>query len=327
MPTVNVPVVSPATNHVTIVMPMTFSDVSLEQGTDVGLFGLSGEQLNGFVLELGTAIGATDFFNSDTSECLIEYRQLYDAEAVDPKNQLEAQSADSVNSVWTNDVQYTAVATDLHSRLINSTENSGNGVAFDIGEGTNNTGDYIADRVKFTHRQSLGDFIVEWIAYRVFGHPQATAPISNDTVIIAEVNAQPGNRNDANFAGGANSYANPLKAPLTGSIAHRLLTKLYKASGANLRTIVEQVLSQAPERFKDEDSKVNVADADNSGYLTAGWQPLEFYGGDVIYFKIQVGDFDRFVMATAGMDTSVLGLKAPDLLAKGGDFYLKVTLN
>lgn len=309
-------------------MPMGF-DTSITQESDVTLFGLSGEILVGLVLELGASIAALNLFNPDSSDCLIEYRQEFDATTPGTlKNQIKAQTPDTNNGSLTEAVsvtkeQYVAVANALHTNLIDATELASTGVKFNVAEGYNMTVPYLADKVKFTVNQSLGDFIVEWIAYRIFGHPQATAPISNDTVIIGEVNGRHANPVVGDFVHTVNT-----SALTSGNIAYRLLHNLYIASEDNLVKIVEQVLAQAPERFRDEDSKVNVADLTTPGYKTAGWQPLEWFTGDVIYFKINVADFEDFVMKDATNSAgSTLATAAAGLKAKGANFYLKVTLS
>ena len=329
LPLVDGEFIATTTHTVKIVMPMTFGDsASITQGTSGELFGLSGEILAGLVLELGAPIDHKLLFG-DSSECLIEYRQEFDeAQTGALKNQIKAQTPDTNNGILTDAVnvtkgQYLAVANALHANLIVTSEAALTGVKFNVAEGYNMTVPYLADKAKFTVNQSLGDFIVEWIAYRIFGHPQATAPISNDTVIIGEVNGRHANPVVGDFVHTVNA-----SALTSGNIAYRLLHNLYIASEDNLVKIVEQVLAQAPERFRDEDSKVNVADINVPGYKIAGWQPLEWATGDVIYFKIKVADFDRFIMKDATNSAgSTLATAAAGLTAKGAEFYLKVTLS
>jgi hypothetical protein len=136
--------------------------------------------------------------------------------------------------------------------------------------------------------ESFGDFVVSFIAQQVFGHPRATAAISNDTSIITRLNATYPISDTVWVSGLNNSTA-------SGSIVIRLIQALrnlsdeddldattttrYNLQGRDaLRSIVTQMMLQDPARFRVERSELQ-------------WLGLEFRPDDTIVFNIKLQGF------------------------------------
>ena len=287
--------VDSSANSVTVVMPFDIQVVS----SLVELFGVSAEDISGYVLDLGQVAGSLAGFYVDGSNCLIEYQQ-----ASGDRDDLTAQTAAAAAANYAKKAVATALAAALHATLIDESEVINTGVKVNSGEGTD-----IPMKSQYTPYQSLGDFVVEWLAANVFGHPQATVAISNDEAIIALLHAQ---------AVGEDADVAEVSTLTTGAVAMRLIQALYQASEVNLQNVAEQVLEQDPTRFRSEDNKED-------------FEALKWQVGDVVYFKIQLAEYATFQMkraplsATAqappSLSSQVLGLSAP-----AATFYLKLTL-
>ena len=286
--------VDSSANAVRVIMPFDIQVVS----SLVELFGVSAEDISGYVLDLGQVAGSLAGFYVDGSNCLIEYQQ-----ASGDRDDLTAQTAAAAAN-YAKKAVATALAAALHATLIDESEVINTGVKANSGEGTD-----ITMKSQYTPYQSLGDFVVEWLAANVFGHPQATVAISNDEAIIALLHAQ---------AVGEDADVAEVSTLTTGAVAMRLIQALYQASEANLQNVAEQVLEQDPTRFRSEDNKED-------------FQALKWQVGDVVYFKIQLAEYATFQMkraplsataqAAPSLSSQVLGLSAP-----AATFYLKLTL-
>lgn len=291
--------VDSSANAVRVIMPFDIQVVS----SLVELFGVSAEDISGYVLDLGQVAGSLAGFYVDGSNCLIEYQQ-----ASGDRNDLTAQTAAAAGANWAKKAVATALAAALHATLIDENEDINTGVKANSGEGTD-----IPMKSQYTPYQSLGDFVVEWLAANVFGHPQATVAISNDEAIIALLHAQAAVVDVA--------AVSPLT---TGAVAMRLIQALYQATEDKLQNVAEQVLEQDPTRFRSEDNKED-------------FEALKWAVGDVVYFKIQLDEYAEFKMASAPLMAPANGTGAPQaapslssqvlgLSAPAATFYLKLTL-
>jgi hypothetical protein len=280
-------------NSVRVIMPF---DISVDSSL-VELFGVSAEDISGYVLDLGQVAGSLAGFYADGSNCLIEYQQ-----ASGDRNDLTAQTAHAAGANWAKKAIATALQSALHATLTDVSRLVNTGVTANSGEGTT-----IDMASQYTPHQSLGDFVVEWLAANVFGHPQATVAISNDNAIVALLHAQAAVVDVA--------AVSPL---MTGAVAMRLIQALYQATEDKLQNVAEQVLEQDPTRFRSEDNKED-------------FEALKWQVGDVVYFKIQLAEYADFQMkrapisnvaqAAPSLSSQVLGLSAP-----AATFYLKLTL-
>jgi hypothetical protein len=285
-------------NPVRIVMPYSIDvdDVGFE------LFGISAEAINGYVLDLSGVADSLNGFWADSSNALIEYRQLTTRDDIDCRT-----GKDVVNAV----VECATMqnATDLKDALHTALTSSTNGIKTMTLAGGRLEGDSLTNFDGYTQGQSLGDFMVEWIASNLFGVPKATLAISNDTTIIAAVESN----------GPTNIAVNETSTNNIGDIAARLIQALYQSSEENLQNITEQVLEQDPTRFRDEDQK-NL------------WHALKWNAGDIVFFKV------NFAANTGSMNSGVLQgtpQAAPTLSSQNASagldtpaatFYIKVTL-
>ncbi len=100
---------------------------------------------------------------------------------------------------------------------------------------------------------SLGELMLSFYAIHLFGHPQATAAITNDSEILAHMNGA-----GLNLAG-------------------LLLAAFEAKTTGNLLDIVEQIIGKDAERAKN---------ADNDNTSPDSWQDLEWKGGDKIVFQL-----------------------------------------
>lgn len=114
----------------------------------------------------------------------------------------------------------------------------------------------------------LGEHIVKWIASTLFGHPEAQAPITNDTEIIDDVEAQEGDFlgkqiYDQLLAGDASN----------GSLSNDVLLSMW-----------EQLVNAG--RFTDG-SGLDVSN--NAPPDTDGYQSFPYVVGDSLSFLIRIG--------------------------------------
>lgn len=112
----------------------------------------------------------------------------------------------------------------------------------------------------YSKYENLGELVLSLYASYLFGHPAATAGITNDVALVNYVNSA---------ATGANVGTN-------------LATAINNLSVANATAIVKSVLSQDPKRASDGANRVF------SAGTGATHVPLYFQTNDVIYVSITV---------------------------------------
>lgn len=141
---------------------------------------------------------------------------------------------------------------------------------------------------------SIGELALAWAAHYLFGHVQATAAITNDAVIVSDINTA-------------------VTAPTTG-LADLLLNK----SPADITTIVKHVVGQDPERLKDDDNNELTPDRRIA---------LAFYAGDVFYFKVNMSGWSASYSGSSAAEQSTLDSRISNAEnGSGNHFYLKFTL-
>ena len=101
---------------------------------------------------------------------------------------------------------------------------------------------------------SIGDAALAWAAHEMFGHPDATAAIDNDDVVISTIN---------------------------GVLASKLAAAILALPQAELTALVDSVVGQ--------DSSRGGQGIDNND--PAHPHPLAMFAGDVIIVRIQFNDF------------------------------------
>lgn len=132
-----------------------------------------------------------------------------------------------------------------------------------------------------TEYNNLGEFILSYIAFTVFGDPQNTSTILNSSEIINRV-IETQHITQKLWA----PQPTPSSSPLTGDIVIRIMQKIFEMSRDNgqlherLRNITNQIMKQDPSRFT------------NSTTTTLSkWSPVPFYPDDKITFNIVFKNF------------------------------------
>lgn len=113
---------------------------------------------------------------------------------------------------------------------------------------------------------TLGRVFVQWIAYNLFGHPAAQAPISNDSAIEAQVHAV--------------DYGNQFTAALTAGLSADSVGGSGGASNDVVKVIYEQMVKAAKSRFSDVDDSTLVQ--------------MPFQTGDSIKFIVSFSAINTF---------------------------------
>jgi len=106
----------------------------------------------------------------------------------------------------------------------------------------------------YSSYSSLGDVALAWAAHEMFGHPDATAAIDNDAVVVSTIN---------------------------GVLAAKLTAAILALPQAELTALVNSVVGQ--------DSSRGGKGIDNND--PAHPHPLAMFAGDVIIVRIQFNDF------------------------------------
>jgi hypothetical protein len=140
---------------------------------------------------------------------------------------------------------------------------------------------------------SVGEMTLGYIAEKLFGHPAATAAITNDAHIKATMNASPGATADAVVLGSAVAAPSINSASAAGDqkLALRLVQTMLFAPGqdaspaARAKRIANSVIGQDADRARGVDN--NQLAPDQSA-------PLPFYAGDVLFFKLTLKSLDVF---------------------------------
>lgn len=125
----------------------------------------------------------------------------------------------------------------------------------------------------------IGKMALAYAADRLFGHPAATAAITNDAAIIASM------ENDASN----NEFSPAMSAavPANAKLARRLVeSMLFKGTptevAARARAIVAAVVGQDSDRARGQDNNMPAPEEK---------QILRFYPGDEVYFQIKFKGF------------------------------------
>jgi hypothetical protein len=269
------PVYDLSYNAVTIVIPITIDS----SGGVVDLFGAEAEKVQ-YQLRLMTDVSASTLYDQTDGSGVLEYIES-SGDIVGPTTDDERRDTLDVrfNNLTPKGLSMaTSFANELHYALTHSIDASAVYQSYSPADQT---------------YESFGDFVVSYIAQKVFGHPRATAAISNDNSIISRINAT-SDLSDYLWNNDVESL-NP-----TGNIVIRLLHALRNLSSEEegaagnaagklqaddglvgrdaLRFIVKQMMLQDPARFSVERNEVE-------------WLGLEFRPLDTLVFNIKLQGF------------------------------------
>jgi len=161
---------------------------------------------------------------------------------------------------------------------------------------------------EYDNYASFGDLALAYAAEGMFGHPSATAAITNDEEIVNGFN------NDASKNTAITSAATPTQA--NQALAQRLAAKLYESVEAVATAIAQVVLGQDASRATNEDNSERQVDQKAA---------LRFYAGDVVYVAIKLTTFRATIGAAIGTiaqnyNTEIIPTPADET------YYLRITL-
>ena len=279
-------------NPVEIIIPVTIDS----SGGVVELFGSEAAPVQ-YLLRLMTDVSATTLYDQTDGSGVLEYIEA-SGDLVGPTTDDQRRDALDVrfNNLTSKGRELaTSFATALHYSLTHSIDASAVYAAYTSADQT---------------YESFGDFVVSFIAQQVFGHPRATAAISNDTSIITRLNATYPISDTLWVSGLNNSTA-------SGSIVIRLIQALrnlsdedeldattttrYNLQGRDaLRSIVTQMMLQDPARFSVERSELQ-------------WLGLEFRPDDKLVFNIKLKGFSFNIEGKTGQGGVYADSYAPEI--------------
>lgn len=166
----------------------------------------------------------------------------------------------------------------------------------------------------YTSYSSFGELVLSYAAEGMFGHPQATAAITNDVAIVAAFNndaaALAYTGNSAPVSTGSASESGADKA-IAARLAHALLTM----DDAAALVIAQQVIGQDAGRATLED---------NNELPTVRKQSLRWYAGDVVYVSVTLENFTHSM--GPGFPASAPGQQYGPAVPPTKQYYLRLTL-
>jgi len=285
--------------------------VALDARADAAVLDAEAPTVSGNVVTCNVALPAAALYG-DASDGLIEFWEPSDADAIgtiDAKFTVNANG--SGDAVW-NGLNYAKkLVKDMHSCLTGALDCS---AALPFNRLGNRSYDQYA---------SVGDMTLGYIADKLFGHPAATAAITNDAHIKATMNASPG-ATAAAVDLGSGSVAIPSLNTSTAAGDQKLALRLVQtmlfannvagdaSPAARATRIANSVIGQDADRARD---------ADNNKLAPAQSAALPFYAGDILFFKLTLKSLDVF-QGRHG-DPIYTALKAR---LANQDFTFKITL-
>lgn len=155
----------------------------------------------------------------------------------------------------------------------------------------------------YTQYDNFGKLALAYAAEGMFGHPSATAAITNDIAIVNGFN------NDTKKVDDITNAATAAQADQ--ALAQRLASALYNSSSDVATAIAQVVLGQDARR---------ATNVDNSELQVNQKAPLRFYDGDVVYVKITLENFT----ANIGAAGTYLAQQYTPSIPKPQDYYLRI---
>jgi hypothetical protein len=260
-------------NLVNIIIPVTIDS----SGGEVSLWGEEAE-FAPFLLTVTKLVNSQSLYKTDTSEGLFEYIEASGDVLGPTTDNSQRDLLDSrVNTTSTGINMATFFSQEVHAAMTSTNLSN-------IGVPTYNTNIskidassvYAAYPLADQQYDSMGDFILSYIAFKVFGHPRATAPISNDYEIINRIN---NTQNITSTRWDEQTSTNP-----TGDIAVRLMQRIFELSRdqgegrEKLKSLTKQMMLQDPARFANVRNELE-------------WKALQFYPGDKIVMNLLFRNF------------------------------------
>lgn len=227
-------------------------------------------------------VNSQSLYNTDTSEGLFEYIEASGDVLGPTTDNSQRDLLDSrVNTTPTGINMATFFSQEVHAAMTSTNLSN-------IGVPTYNTNIskidasavYAAYPLADQQYDSMGDFILSYIAFKVFGHPRATAPISNDYEIINRIN---NTQNITSTRWDEQTSTNP-----TGDIAVRLMQRIFELSRdqgegrEKLKSLTKQMMLQDPARFANVRNELE-------------WKALQFYPGDKIVMNLLFRNFSFLI--------------------------------
>jgi hypothetical protein len=154
---------------------------------------------------------------------------------------------------------------------------------------------------------TFGELALSYAAEGMFGHPSATAAITNDESIVNGFNSSTSVGADVQTA------ATPSQADQ--ALAQRLAAKLYASNEATATAIAQSVLGQDAVRMTNDD---------NSTLQVEQKAALRFVAGDVVYVAITLKEF---AAAIGGNSPLLQQLTAAEIATPRTEkYYLRIVL-
>lgn len=250
-------------------------DVALDARADAAVID-SSQQIIGNIVEVKTALPAAALY-SDVSNGLIEFWEPSNAPG-ELRGRFTVNEQGSAEPNVYNGLQHAKdLVMGIHACLNGPLDCS---AAEPFARMNNDAYDQFA---------SVGDMTLAYIADKLFGHPAATAAITNDSMIKDTMNAAPA-ANAAALNLGTGAIAEPLVNTATEAgnqkLALRLVqTMLFHEGAARAKRIAESVIGQDADRARD---------ADNNQLTPDQRAALPFYAGDIIFFTLNLKSLDVF---------------------------------
>lgn len=180
------------------------------------------------------------------------------------------------------------------------------------------------DNAAYDQYASVGDMTLGYIAQKLFGHPAATAAITNDAHIKDTMNASPGATVAAVTIGSGSVAAPDLNTSMAAGnqkLALRLVqTMLFAAQAgvdaspaARATRIANSVIGQDADRSHG---------VDNNELAPDQRLALPFYAGDVLFFKLTLKSLDVFQGRLGNPVYNTLKARLTDQ-----EFTFKITLS
>jgi hypothetical protein len=251
-----------------LVIPVTIDS----QNGQIEIFGKEPPRFKKYSVGIAKTLHILGLYNQATNEGLFEYTSM----------------SSSFNDIRANISQFGyQLATIFSQELHNSITGR---VVTDIFTNQNQE-----NRPENTEYTSLADFIISYIAFSVFGDPQSTYNIINQSDIISRIN------DTHNISSYLWSKPANTSSP-SGDIAIRIMQKIFELSRDRgqehdkMKIMMNQIKQQDPTRFlSNTESK---------------WVPLQFYPDDKITLNII---FKNFTFNIANTYTTYYDENNPEL--------------
>lgn len=263
--------------------------VNVDVSGNVEIFTTTGQAVNNVVV-CAAQVSAASLYDSSVNAVFEFWEPSTDlgtiSGSVSRADQASATGQSSTSQLNRPTSLYTSLVTDLVS-VLGDTMDASNAAPFNAYNGNDD----------YTTHDTFGDLALAAHAYYLFGHPAATAAISNDTALVNYFNGNTGNASTAN-------------------IPNLLRSAIQALSDENATGIARQVISQDPSRASGQDNNELTPDLH---------QGLLFAENDVIYVSVTLQEPSITGQTIGGPATQMPGgAKFP---TGGAQFTLRIVLS